>query len=130
MAKKPKSKDVPVGELIQKHRTEVLKQTLREASAALGVAPAHLSDIEHGRRAPSEELLVRIAKVYRIEEPVLRAGWSRADPAVNEIASKNAHLAAAMPELLRTAATMTPEQLAKLLQQARRLSGKPPAPKD
>ncbi len=130
MAKKSQKKDIPVGELIQQHRTDVLKQTLREASASLGIAPAHLSDLEHGRRAPSEELLVRIAKLYQLDEPVLRTGWSRADPSINKIASKNVHLATAMPELLRTAETMSPEQLSTLLEQARKITGKPAPKKD
>ena len=39
--------------------------TLREFARRLGISPAHQSDIEHGRRRPSLELLRKMAKELR-----------------------------------------------------------------
>jgi transcriptional regulator with XRE-family HTH domain len=39
--------------------------TLRGLAAALEVSAAHLSDIEHSRRRPSDELLRKIARALR-----------------------------------------------------------------
>ena len=39
--------------------------TLRGLAAALSVSAAHLSDIEHNRRRPSDDLLRRIARALR-----------------------------------------------------------------
>ena len=49
-----------LGEVIQEARGERFK--LRELARKLGISPTHLSDIENNRRAPSEDLLVDIAK--------------------------------------------------------------------
>ena len=47
----------------------------------------YLTDLEKGRRTPSEELMVKIADLYQIPIAELRAGWSRPDMIVKEIAS-------------------------------------------
>ena len=39
--------------------------TLRGLAATLGISAAHLSDIEHNRRRPSDDLLRRIARALR-----------------------------------------------------------------
>jgi transcriptional regulator with XRE-family HTH domain len=90
----------------------------------LDIAPAHLTDLEKGRRTPSEQLLVRIGKHYGIDEAVLRAGWRRPEGIVGEIASQDATTAAKVPEFLRKARTLTAEQWDVLINQARRLSSK------
>jgi transcriptional regulator with XRE-family HTH domain len=102
---------------------------LRETAAVLGVAPAHLTDIEKGRRNPSEDLLKRIGKVYRLDEAVLRAGWSRAESVVTEVATQDAMTATKVPVFLRTARNLTERQWDDLIGQAKRLSGKRPAPR-
>lgn len=130
MAKTPSHpRQEPIGDTLRRQRVEVLGMGLRETATVLGVAPAHLTDIEKGRRNPSEDLLKRICKVYRIDEAVLRSGWSRAETVVAEIATQNAMTAAKVPEFLRTARNLTEKQWDDLIGQAKRLSGKRPPPR-
>ena len=49
-----------LGEEIRRYRL-LAGYTLRGFAAALGVSAAHVSDIEHSRRRPSEKLLRKIA---------------------------------------------------------------------
>ncbi|GMU82398.1 MAG: hypothetical protein AMXMBFR47_22690 [Planctomycetota bacterium] len=88
----------------------------------LGIAPAHLTDLELGRRTPSEELLKRISEAYGIAEPKLRAGWSRPDVIVSEVASQDALTAEKVPALLRNARRLTRDQWDALIEEAQRLS--------
>ncbi len=120
-SKNPSS--LPIGEILRVRRIEALKKGLRETAKLLNIAPAHLTDIEKGRRNPSEDLLMRICRVYGIEEARLRAGWNRPDAIVDEVATQDANLAAKVPEFLRTARKLTPEQWNTLIRQARRMAG-------
>ena len=95
---------------------------LREMARALEIAPAHLSDIEHGRRDPSEELLLKLAKAYKLDESLLRSGWSKPEAIVKEIASQDSTTAAKVPELLRSAKALAPEQWDMLIAEAKRLA--------
>ena len=52
-----------LGGTIRKLRLKV-HITLRELARRVDVSPAHLSDIEHGRRMPSDDLLRRIAAEF------------------------------------------------------------------
>lgn len=76
--------------------------TLREFGRRTNISAAHLSDIEHGRRLPSDEYLERIAKVLQ------RVGGSyehfksldaRLDPELSEWVSENPE----MGQMLREA---------------------------
>lgn len=116
----------PVGEVLRQRRIEVLNKGLREMAAILAIAPAHLTDIEKGRRTPSEDLLMRIAKAYGIAEAELRAGWNRAQGIVTEVANQDALTADKVPEFLRSARKLSPQQWDQLIEQARRLSSKKP----
>lgn len=111
-----------IGEKLRIQRTEVLGKGLREMAALLGIAPAHLTDIEKGRRGPSEELMLRIAEQYQLPLAELRSGWSKPDAIVQEVASQSATTATKVPQLLRTARNLTPDQWDKLIQQASKLS--------
>ena len=113
-----------VGDVLRKHRVEVLNKGLREMAKLLDIAPAHLTDLEKGRRTPSEELLVRMVKQYGIDEATLRAGWSKPAEIVGEVASQDATTAEKVPELLRTARRLSPSQWDSLIEQARRMSGR------
>lgn len=58
--------------------------SLRELAKQLGdVTAAHLSDIEFGRRYPSDELLGRLGRFFSVKEADLRALDSR--PPVDEL---------------------------------------------
>lgn len=111
-----------IGATIRRKRIEVLNLGLREMARALGIAPAHLSDLEHGRRSPSEELLLKLAKLYKLDESILRSGWSKPDAVVREIASQNPMTAAKVPALLRSAKGLTSDQWDALITEAKRLS--------
>jgi len=122
MAKKLPSE--PIGEVLRRRRIEVLHRGLREMAGLLGITPPHLTDIEKGRRTPSEELLRRITTAYELPEAELRAGWTRPDTVVAEIATQDAVTASKVPELLRTARKLKPAQWDQLIAQAQRLAKK------
>lgn len=110
-----------LGAILRARRVE-LGKGLRETATRLGIAPAHLTDIEKGRRAPSEELLVKIASVYGISEAELRSGWKKPEAVVSEVASQDPTTAAKVPEFLRTAKNLRPEQWDRLIKQAKKMS--------
>lgn len=120
MAKKP-APDIPIGEILRLRRMEQ-QRGLRETAKLLSVAPAHLTDIEKGRRNPSDDLLMRICRVYGIDEAELRSGWNKPQAIVGEIASQDATAAAKVPELLRSARRFTSAQWDTLIQQAQRMA--------
>ncbi|MFT3784741.1 MAG: helix-turn-helix transcriptional regulator [Tepidisphaeraceae bacterium] len=113
----------PIGERLRLKRVEVLGKGLREMAGLLSIAPAHLTDIEKGRRTPSEELMLRIAERYKMPIAELRAAWSRPDQIVGEVANQDATTATKVPEFLRTARNLTPEQWDKMIAQAKKLAG-------
>lgn len=113
---------LPIGERLRHQRVEVLGKSVRDVAKLLDTSPIHVSDIETGKRTPSEDLLVRIAGVYRIPEPELRAGFTRPDAVVQEVASENPVSAEKVPEFLRTARGLSAEQWDKLIKQAKKLS--------
>lgn len=79
-----------LGERIRELREEK-DISLREFAKKLGVSPAFLSDIELGRRFPSDEVLTRIAK--ELGESVERLKAHDTRPPVEELK----RLAAANP---------------------------------
>lgn len=123
MAKRTsKPEQPPIGEVLRARRVDVLQKGLREMAKLLDIAPAHLTDIEKGRRTPSEALLVRMAERYDIDEAELRMGWHKADSVVGEIATQDGTTARKVPEFLRTARNLSPDQWDKLIKQAERMS--------
>ena len=122
MARRTSAKQQPIGEVLRGRRVEVLKKGLREMARLLDIAPAHLTDIEKGRRNPSDGLLKRISELYGVAEPELRAGWSKADNVVGEVATQDAMTAEKVPEFLRTARKLSPEQWDSLIGQAKRMA--------
>ncbi len=103
---------------------ETLNKGLREMARLLDIAPAHLTDIEKGRRTPSEALLVRIAARYEVDEAELRTAWSKADQIVAEVATQDSTTARKVPELLRKARDLSPEQWDQLIQEAQRMASR------
>lgn len=113
---------VAIGDALRARRVDVLKRGLREMAKLLNIAPAHLTDIEKGRRSPSDALLMRIAQQYQMEEADLRTAWAKAEEIVGEIATQDATTARKVPEFLRSARNLSPEQWDKLIGQARRMA--------
>ncbi|MBX3323935.1 MAG: helix-turn-helix transcriptional regulator [Phycisphaeraceae bacterium] len=118
----------PIGDRLRAQRVESLKRSLRQVAVDLDITPAHLTDIEKGRRTPSDELLMRIARVYRMEEPILRAAWSKPEAVVREVASSSATTAEKVPQFLRTARNLTSAQWDQLIEQARSMTKSPKEP--
>lgn len=123
MAKKTTQPE-PIGVLLRRQRIEVLRLGLREMARILDTAPAHLTDIEKGRRSPSDQLLGRIAAAYQIKESALRFGWSKLDPNVGQISTQDATAAEVAPQLMQFAKTYAPAQWHELLEQAKRIARK------
>ena len=120
----PHPSSEPIGETLRRHRVEVLGKGLRETAKLLDIAPAHLTDLEKGRRTPSEDLLLRFVKLYEVDEATLRSGWGKAETVVGEIASKTPTTAAKAPELLRAASDLDSDQWDALIKQARSMASK------
>jgi transcriptional regulator with XRE-family HTH domain len=118
----PKHPPETIGERLRTQRVEVLGKSIRDMAKLLDSAPIHLSDIENGRRSPSEELLIKIARVYGVPEAELRSGFSRPDSVVAEVASESTVAAAKVPEFLRTARGLNAEQWDTLIRQAKKIS--------
>ncbi len=59
------------GERIRERREE-LDLSLRELAKQVECSPPFLSDVEHGRRFPSDSVLVEIARVLKLEADELR----------------------------------------------------------
>lgn len=115
----------PIGERLRIQRVEILNKGLREMAGLLDIAPAHLTDIEKGRRTPSEALMLKMAEQYHLPIADLRAGFSRPDAIVGEVASQNATTAAKVPEFLRTARNLSAEQWDRLIREAGKMAGVP-----
>jgi transcriptional regulator with XRE-family HTH domain len=60
-----------IGPFIRKRRDE-LDLSLRELAKKLDCSPAFISDIELGRRHPSDKVLVEIAKILKVKVEDLR----------------------------------------------------------
>ncbi len=120
---KPATDPPTIGEILRARRVDVLKKGLREMAKLLSIAPAHLTDIEKGRRSPSDALLMRIAEQYQVDQADLRTAWAKAEDIVGEIATQDGTTARKVPEFLRTARNLSSEQWDKLISQAKRMSG-------
>lgn len=101
--KSPSPAPQEIGDVLRARRTDVLQKGLREMAKLLGITPPHLTDIEKGRRRPSDDLLLRISRQYDIPEADLRSGWNRAATIVEQIATQDPLAAEKVPELLRKA---------------------------
>lgn len=60
-----------IGPYIRKRRDE-LDLSLRELAKRLDCSPAFISDIELGRRHPSEKVLIEIARILKVKVEELR----------------------------------------------------------
>lgn len=113
--------EAAIGERLRAARVDVLAISIREMARLLDTAPIHVSDIENGKRNPSDELLMKMATAYRLPEAMLRAGFARPESVVAEVASESEVAAEKVPEFLRTARGLNSEQWDKLIRQAKSL---------
>lgn len=126
MAKRNSSKSKPavesIGEVLRQRRIDVLQKSVRDVARLLDTAPIHVSDIETGKRTPSEELLLKIAKVYGVTEAKLRAGFTRPESIVIEVASESDEAAEKVPALMRKATGFSLKQWDALVKSADEIS--------
>lgn len=109
-----------LGELIRRRRQE-LDLSLRDLAARLkkGATPPYLSDIELGRRYPSDELLARLAVALETPLDVLKAADTR--PPVDDLrrlSEKDAQLGFALRKAVEQG--LTGEQLLDFLKAKRK----------
>lgn len=120
---KPRSPRVPtISERLREVRTTVLGKSVRDVAKLLGTSPIHVSDIETGKRVPSEALMLRIRDIYGVPEAELRAAFNRPQAVVSELATANAVAVDKVPELLRVARGLNASQWDRLITEARRLA--------
>lgn len=70
------TRDLKMGPFIRQQR-EARGLSLRAFAALLGISAAHQSDIEHGRRRPSPELMGRMAEALEVDIQELKVRDAR-----------------------------------------------------
>jgi transcriptional regulator with XRE-family HTH domain len=63
--------------------------TLRQTATAVGVSASYLSDIENGRKTPSEEVVLGLAKVLDLDSDDLLAAAGRIGESADEYLRAN-----------------------------------------
>jgi transcriptional regulator with XRE-family HTH domain len=109
---------------LHKKRVEELHKGLREMARDLGISAAYLTDLEKGRRVPSDEVLRKICSAYSLDEAGLRAAWQRAETVVDEVANQDAVTAQHVPQFLRTARHLSADDWEKIIEHARKMAEK------
>ena len=97
-------------------RREAEDLSVRELAKKVNISPAFLSDVELGRRHPSDETLAKIARILKMSADELRSLDTR--PAVEEIrrlAASNPAYGFAFRQLVDK--QLSPEELLKLVNQ-------------
>ena len=110
-----------LGERIRELREEK-DLSLRELARTLGVSAAFMSDVELGRRYPSDELLVKVAKKLGTTVEELRTHDTRAPlEDIKRLASANPVYGFAMRRMVERIEEedLTPEELLKLINRGR-----------
>jgi transcriptional regulator with XRE-family HTH domain len=72
-----------VGEIIRRQR-ELAELSMRQVAAMAGISNPYLSQIEHGLRAPSADVLDTIAATLGIPAEALRAGTTEDDHRITD----------------------------------------------
>ena len=119
MAKRKPLEPTSIYERLRQRRVEMLDKSVRDIAKLLDTSPIHISDIETGKRTPSEDLLLRMVKVYGIPEADLRAGFSRPEAIVGELATDTPVAVEKVPEFLRTTRGWSKEQWDKMIKLAK-----------
>lgn len=65
------------------------RMTLRQTATAVGVSASYLSDIENGRKTPSEEVVLGLAKVLDLDSDDLLAAAGRIGESADEYLRAN-----------------------------------------
>lgn len=116
-----------LGERIRELRKE-LDLSLRELARSLDVSAAFMSDVELGRRYPTEEILAKIAKKLRTTLDDLQSHDSRAPvDELRRMAASNPAFGFALRRVVDGIADdrLTPEDLLAMLEARQKGRGKP-----
>jgi len=92
---------------------------IRELGRAVGVTGMHISNLEKGKSAPSAELVLKLAAALDADADELLYLADQVAPEVVEVIQSNHQ---AIPNFLRSAKDLTPEQWAMLQKQVDKMT--------
>ena len=93
---------------------------VRELGRAVGVTGMHISNMEKGKSMPSPELIVKLARVLDTDVDEMSHRADHLAPEVVDVIQKQPK---AVPNFLRSAKDLTPEQWAQLQKQVEEMAG-------
>ena len=92
---------------------------VRELGRAVGVTGMHISNLEKGKSAPSAELVMKLAEALQANVDELLYLADQVSPEVVDVIHQNP---LAIPNFLRSAKNLTPEQWALLQKQVEQMT--------
>ena len=92
---------------------------VRELGRAVGVTGMHISNLEKGKSAPSAELVTKLAEALQANVDELLHLADQVSPEVVDVIHQNP---LAIPNFLRSAKNLTPEQWALLQKQVEQMT--------
>ena len=95
------------------------KMGVRELGRAVGVTGMHISNLEKGKSAPSAELVLKLAETLEANADELLYLADQVSPEVVDVIHQNP---LAIPNFLRSAKNLTPEQWELLQQQVEQMT--------
>ena len=95
------------------------KMGIRELGRAVGVTGMHISNLEKGKSAPSAELVLKLAVALEANADELLYLADQVSPEVVDVIHQNP---LAIPNFLRSAKNLTPEQWELLQQQVEQMT--------
>ena len=95
------------------------KMGVRELGRAVGVTGMHISNLEKGKSAPSAELVLKLAEALEANADELLYLADQVSPEVVDVIHQNP---LAIPNFLRSAKNLTPEQWALLQKQVEQMT--------
>ena len=95
------------------------KMGIRELGRAVGVTGMHISDLEKGKSAPSAELVLKLAEALQANADELLYLADQVSPEVVDVIHQNP---LAIPNFLRSAKNLTPEQWELLQKQVEQMT--------
>ena len=95
------------------------KMGIRELGRAVGVTGMHISNLEKGKSAPSAELVLKLAEALEANADELLYLADQVSPEVVDVIHQNP---LAIPNFLRSAKNLTPEQWELLQKQVEKMT--------
>ena len=95
------------------------KMGVRELGRAVGVTGMHISNLEKGKSAPSAELVLKLAEALEANADELLYLADQVSPEVVDVIHQNP---LAIPNFLRSAKNLTPEQWELLQKQVEQMT--------